>query len=174
MKILRAIAITSSLLVFSGCGRQASQSSTEKPTVRLQQEWFPYSGFAGEVSGAKRFAPANGINLVVQPGSEQVDPIKLVLAGTAPIGVVGGDLLVAAVAKGAPLVAIGVVNQHSPTVFLVPKNSEIKQPRDFVGHKVGIWRHRATWTIARFAIYRTASRNDLHIILCACTQPASS
>ncbi|MCU0784938.1 MAG: ABC transporter substrate-binding protein [Verrucomicrobia bacterium] len=60
------------------------------------------------------------------------------LAGAVPFGVVGGDLLVAAVAKGAPLVAIGVVNENTPTVFLVDEKSDIRGPKDFAGKKVGV------------------------------------
>jgi NitT/TauT family transport system substrate-binding protein len=107
-------------------------------TAELRQEWFPYAGFAGEVSAAKRFAKDQQLDLKVIPGSEEVDPIKLVLSGSADFGVVGGDLLVSAVAKGAPLVAIGVINYKSPTCFIVRANSGIKGPADFVGKRVGI------------------------------------
>jgi NitT/TauT family transport system substrate-binding protein len=113
-------------------------STGNLPTVELRQEWFPYAGFAGEVSAAERFAKDQQIDLKVVPGSEQVDPIKLVLSGSSDFGVVGSDLLVAAVAKGAPLVAIGVINYKSPTCFLVRANSGIKGPSDFVGKRVGI------------------------------------
>lgn len=107
-------------------------------TVELRQEWFPYAGFAGETSAAKRFAKEQGIDLKVIPGSEEVDPIKLVLSGSAEFGVVGGDLLVSAVAKGAPLVAIGVINYKTPSCFIVRANSGIKTPADFAGKRVGI------------------------------------
>jgi ABC-type nitrate/sulfonate/bicarbonate transport system substrate-binding protein len=108
------------------------------PVVELRQEWFPNANFAGEVSASKRFAQAEKIQLKVVPGAEDVDPIKVVLSRGADFGVVGGDLLVAAVAKGAPLVAIGVVNAKSPTCFLVKAKSGIKGPADFPGKRVGI------------------------------------
>lgn len=106
--------------------------------VELRQEWFPYSGFTGEVTAVKRFAKDQRLDLKVTPGSEEVDPIKLVLSGSSDFGVAGGDLLVSAVAKGAPLVAIGVVNYKSPSCFIVRANSGIKGPADFVGKRVGI------------------------------------
>jgi ABC-type nitrate/sulfonate/bicarbonate transport system substrate-binding protein len=108
------------------------------PVVELRQEWFPNANFAGEVSASERFAQAEKIQLKVVPGAEDVDPIKVVLSKGADFGVVGGDLLVAAVAKGAPLVAIGVVNVKSPTCFLVKAKSGIKGPADFPGKRVGI------------------------------------
>jgi ABC-type nitrate/sulfonate/bicarbonate transport system substrate-binding protein len=126
------------VMVLGSCSKPVPQAHDPLKAVTLQQEWFPFAGFAGEVSAAKRFAPANGLDLKIQPGSEQVDPIKLVLAGTAPFGVVGGDLLVAAVAKGAPLVGIGVVNEHTPTIFIVADKSGIQGPKDFIGKRVGV------------------------------------
>ena len=126
------------LLGFAACSRQAPPAGSDVVSIDLQQEWFPFAGFAGEISGAKRFAAGHGLRLQVRPGSEQVDPIKLVLSKTCPVGVVGGDLLIAAVAKGAPLVAIGVVNERSPTVFIVGDQSPIRGPADFRGRKVGV------------------------------------
>jgi ABC-type nitrate/sulfonate/bicarbonate transport system substrate-binding protein len=124
----------------TACYKPATQppENGSPAAVELRQEWFPYSGFAGEVSAAKRFAKDQQIDLKITPGSEEVDPIKLVLSGSADFGVVGGDLLVAAVAKGAPLVAIGVINYKSPTCFIVHANSGIKGPNDFIGKRVGI------------------------------------
>lgn len=117
-----------------------SQPSTEtsEPEVVLRQEWFPYSGFSGEVAAAKRFASSYGFKLKIQPGAEDVDPIKLVLAKQADFGVVGADLLITAIAKGYPLVAVGMVNDRSPTCFLVKEDSGIDGPKDFIGKRVGI------------------------------------
>lgn len=109
----------------------------ENATLSLQQEWFPYAGYAGEVE-AKRIAAQDGVSIEILPGSEAVDPIKLVMAGAADFGVASADLLISAKAKGADLVCIGVINDISPTCFLVRPDSGIKRPSDFVGHKVGI------------------------------------
>lgn len=136
--VLVSILLVTGVLL-AGCSKEPPPMTAGTPrSIDLQQEWFPFSGFAGEVAGAKRFAAKNDIELKILPGSEQIDPIKLVLAGTTQFGVVGGDLLVSAVAKGAPLVAIGVVNERTPTVFIVDKNSNIHGPKDFPGHTIGV------------------------------------
>jgi ABC-type nitrate/sulfonate/bicarbonate transport system substrate-binding protein len=106
--------------------------------VQIQQEWFTYSGFAGEVAAAKRFDEAEGVELTVAPGSESIDPIKVVMAGTADLGVASADLVLGAIDKGAPLIVVGTVNHKSPTCFLVRAGSGIRGPLDFPGHKVGI------------------------------------
>jgi NitT/TauT family transport system substrate-binding protein len=115
---------------------QPKQPSTGKP-ITLQQEWFPYAGYAGEVE-ARRLAAKDGVEIKIQPGSESVDPIKLVLSGSVDFGVAGADLVITANAKGADLVCIGVVSNISPTCFIVRPDSRIKSPDDFIGKKVGI------------------------------------
>lgn len=156
MKTSRLIIALSTLsLIFASCSRQPPPSDSTGKAVVLQQEWFPFAGFAGEVSASKRFAAKNGINLEIRAGSEQVDPIKLVLSGAVQFGVVGGDLLVAAVAKGAPLVAIGVVNENTPTVFLVDDKSDIRGPKDFPGKKVGVLPGTNTERVYQLMMKRT-------------------
>lgn len=126
------------IVFFAACHKPSPPMPGAVTVVELRQEWFPYAGFAGEVSASKRFAKEQQIELKIVPGSESVDPIKLVLSGAADFGVVGGDLLVAGVAKGAPLVAVGVINHQSPTCFVVRANSGINTPADFIGKRVGI------------------------------------
>src|SRR5687767_8709015 len=72
------------------------------PAATIQQEWFPYAGFAGEVSASRRFAQGEGLTLRVAPGAEDVDPIKLVISGSADFAVASSDLVIGAIAKGAP------------------------------------------------------------------------
>ena len=105
--------------------------------IKLQQEWFPYAGYAGECE-AVRLAALENVAIELIPGSESVDPIKLVLSGAADFGVAGADLVIGANAKGADLVVIGTINNISPTCFVVKSDSGIKSPSDFVGKKVGV------------------------------------
>lgn len=130
--------LVAAALTLASCSREVSSKTGEVETVKLQQEWFPFAGFAGEVAASKRFASANGLKLDIVPGAEDVDPIKLVISKSYDFGVVGSDLLVAAVAKGAPLIAIGAVNYKSPTCFIVKADSKISAPADFIGKRVGI------------------------------------
>lgn len=121
--------------LLSGCDE--SQKGVAN-VVNLRQEWFAYSGFSGEVLAAKKYAPNFGITLNVEAGSETVDSIKSVLSGQDDMGVASGDLVVEAIAGGAPLIAIGVINDTSPTCFISRKASGITTLRDFVGKRVGI------------------------------------
>lgn len=141
------------LASLGGCdwfGRRAQQSRT----VNLRQEWFPYSGYAGEALAAAQFASAYGVELKVNAGGETVDPIKTVLARQDDIGVVSGDILMKAVSDGAPLVAIAVVNDISPTCFLAKTSSGIRRPQDFLGRKVGVLKGTNTERVYRVMLKR--------------------
>ena len=133
--VVRLTFLLVAVALLSAC---APRSNESPQAVTLYQEWFPYAGFAGEVSAARRFAKGEGIALRVAPGAEDVDPVKLVIGGSADFAVASSDLVVAAISKGAPLVVIGVINRTSPTCFLVRADSGIHKPSDFIGRKVGI------------------------------------
>lgn len=121
---------------FIGCN-----SNSKKPnlkTVTLRQEWFPYSGYAGEMVAMYETDSIYGIDLKVEAGSDNIDPIKLVLSGKNDFGVASSDRVLIANEQGANLVVIGVINYLSPTCFLSQENLNIKTPKDFEDKKVGI------------------------------------
>lgn len=136
---MRLVLTLASLLLVLGFGWWGlfRPSNNEKITLKLQQEWFPYAGYAGECE-AVRIAALEDVAIELIPGSESVDPIKLVLSGASDFGVAGADLVIGANEKGADLVCIGTINNISPTCFLVKSGSGIKSPADFIGKKVGI------------------------------------
>jgi ABC-type nitrate/sulfonate/bicarbonate transport system substrate-binding protein len=133
-----------------GCGK----GDPKPEAVRLRQEWFPFSGFAGEMLAAKKYASKAGVNLSVQAGGQAIDPIKTVLADQDQLGVVSGDILLTSIAEGAPIVAIGVVNDRSPTCFIVRKDSNIKSIADFRGKRVGVLQGTNTQKIYELLLLR--------------------
>ena len=139
MSIVRLLALG---LVFSLAACDKAKNEPPKvvdlPTVSLRQEWFPNSNYAGALFAAKEFAVKEGIKLVVQPGADNIDPIKLVLSGESTFGDAGADKIIAANQKGAGLVVIGVLNNVSPTCFIAKKEANILTPMDFKGKKIGV------------------------------------
>lgn len=121
----------------SGNENGASQT-TETPKVTLRQEWFPNSNYAGALFAAEEFGKTHNVQIVIEPGSDQIDPVQLVAQGHNTFGDASADKVLAANEKGANLVIIGVVSYNSPTVFLAKQEKGIRTPKDFEGKRVGI------------------------------------
>lgn len=151
MKRILQTLLVGSMLLIVGCSDPVSNGRS----VTLIQEWFANANFAGELLGAQQFASKNGLSIIVQEGSYDIDPIKLVLAGQADFGVAGADKVLAANDKGADLVIVGVINQESPTCFLTLKKSGITTPQAFKGHKVGVLTGTATEYVYRLMMKRS-------------------
>lgn len=113
------------------------KTSDGKTVVRLQQQWFANSGFAGELVAQKSTADKFGLKLDVIPGSDQIDTRQVVKSGDAEFGVAGAEQVMLANEKGANLVIIGVINYKSLACFISKKKRGITKPKDFEGHKIG-------------------------------------
>lgn len=105
--------------------------------VRLQQQWFANSGFAGEIFAKEKTASKYGIQIEVLPGSDQIVTKDVVKLGEAEFGVAGAEQIMQANEKGANLVIIGVINYRSLACFISKKEKGIMKPMDMVGRKVG-------------------------------------
>jgi len=117
-------------------GRTGS-SPDVKATLRLK--WVYSAGFAGPIMGKEKgFFKKRGLDLTINPGGPQLDPIKLVAAGTDQFGITGADRLLLARQEGFPVVAIGLDNRYSFVVFTTLAKSGIRKPKDFEGRTVGI------------------------------------
>lgn len=118
--------------------KNASQAKKELTKVSLRQEWFPFAGYAGEVMAANETDSIYGLDIKIEAGADNIDPIKLVKSGSNDFGVASADRILTANEKGADLVAIGVINYTSPTCFLAKESKNIKTAKDFEGKTVGI------------------------------------
>lgn len=109
-----------------------------KPLVRLQQQWFVNSGFAGELVASKKTAEKYGIEIQVIAGSDQIDTKQMVKSGEAEFGVAGAEQIMLANEKdSANFVIIGVINYKSLACFVSKKGRNILTPKDFIGKKIG-------------------------------------
>lgn len=124
------------------CLSLAACNNSKKPEKLLKasliQEWFPNANYGGELVAMYETDSLFGLDLNVKAGSDQIDPIKLVLSGESEFGVVSADRIIQANEKGADLVVIGVANYKSPTVYLSKKEKNINTVKDFEGKKIGI------------------------------------
>lgn len=113
--------------------------NTSQTELRLRLKWLWYSGWAGElVTSEQRLWHAHGLDVEVRPGGFELDPIRLVAAGSDDIGVAGADQILLAREKGIPLVAFAAQYQESPVGFVAKASSEITKIEDFKGHRIGV------------------------------------
>lgn len=99
----------------------------------------------------------------VREGSEELDPIKMVLSGEDDIGVSSLDRIIEANNKGADLVAIGIINYKSPTCFITLKKNKFSSIEDFKKYKVGVFTGNNTEMIYQLLLDKAGiSRSDIN------------
>lgn len=148
MKKLLFILLAS--LTILSCNNNSTTSKSRDISLRF--DWIPTMSFAGDIVAMNNFASAEGVKLILHPAGEGLDPIKMVISDVDNIGIVGLDKLLLANEKGANLVAIGIVDNVTPTVFMSRKENNIITPQDFIGKKVGVQSGGATEFVYRSLI----------------------
>jgi NitT/TauT family transport system substrate-binding protein len=108
--------------------------------VSLQLQWIPQAQFAGYyVALDKGWYRDEGIDLTIKPGGPESNPVELVANGKSDFGTALLADLAVAVQKGRPVISIGQIQQRNGLYLASRKSSNIKQPKDFIGKRVGIW-----------------------------------
>lgn len=121
------------------CNNNNNGKHPDKITkVSLRQEWFPTANYAGELFAQYETDKNYGLDIKLEAGSDNIDPIKLVLSGENDFGIASADRILTANETGANLVVIAVANPTSPTCFLSKVDKNITIPKNFEGHTVGI------------------------------------
>ena len=108
----------------------------EPVPVTLQLKWFHQFQFAGYYAAQlKGFYRAEGLDVTLLEANPRQVPMPMVESGRAQFGV--SDLEVfQAYLEGRPLVALGVIFQHSPNVIIALRRSGIQRPSDLTGRTV--------------------------------------
>ncbi len=122
----------------NGCGGNHSTTTGKLDKVTLRQQWFPNAGYAGELFAINETGKRYDIDISLQPGADDIDPIKLVLAGQNTFGIAGADQILEANEKGADLVVIGTINYKSLGCFIARADKNIYAPKDFENKTVGV------------------------------------
>lgn len=140
------------LLFIVGC---SSEKKEVKTAVTLREEWFPSACYAGDIMAMNETSKNTDIQIKVEPGAEDIDPVKLVIAGQNDFGVAGGDRIISANKKGADLVVLGTINYKSPTCFISLASKNILTPKDFEGKVIGVMSGNNTEYIYRALLSKT-------------------
>lgn len=137
--VISLLAITVVWLSVLYAPKSVEQQPQKKPAeASLRLAWIPQGTFAGDYVAVKDgLWNTEEIIIEVNPGGFEYDSIKLVAASEDTFGIASGPELIEARARGVPLVAIGVVIPDSPIVWVSKAGSGIKEPKDFLGKRVG-------------------------------------
>lgn len=127
----KIIALTLAIVILAGC-------NNKKNLTTLRFDWVANMNFIGDIYASKEIAEKNGLDLKCEEAGFGVDPIKMVVSGQNDFGIVSLEQLYMANEKGANLVAIGVINDVSPVVFLSKSDKKFVEPKDFEGKTVGL------------------------------------
>ncbi len=122
------------------CGRQCARALDE---VRLQLQWAPQAQFAGYFAAEEQgYFEAAGLKVTILDGGPDVIPQAVGSAADGPEFTISWVPKVLEAREGTPasdLVNIAQIFQRSGTLSVSWKESNITQPADFKGKKVGAW-----------------------------------
>ncbi|MEU4311122.1 ABC transporter substrate-binding protein [Nocardia sp. NPDC024068] len=130
------------LFAVSACGATGGQGTTgtgDGIPVRVQLGFIPntqnYAIPHGIADGS--YAEA-GLDVTYAPGGIGVEPIKVVAAGQAEIGIANGEAIVAAQGSGMKLKILGAEFGNSPLGMLCRDDSGVETLADIAGKKIGV------------------------------------
>lgn len=120
-------------------GRAPERSKALTPAT-LQLQWVTQAQFAGYyVALDKGWYRDEGIELNIKPGGPDITSVDLVSAGTSDFGTALLADLAVAIGKGKQVISIGQIQQANGLLLIAKKDSGIKQPKDFLGKRIGVW-----------------------------------
>jgi ABC-type nitrate/sulfonate/bicarbonate transport system substrate-binding protein len=131
-------------LTLGGCGKRESEGTSVNQTplvkVSTRLKWLPGALYLGSIAAKQNgYWSQQGLDVTVEPGGFEADPIKLVAAGSNDFGITGAEQLLQARANGVPIVAIYMELKDSPVGWMTLKSSGITSPQQFRGKRVGAW-----------------------------------
>lgn len=130
-----AILITNATLwLILSCALFVAPAKSEPLHLQLRwQHQFQFAGYYAAVE--KGFYRNAGLDVIIHEGAPGLLPITEVLKGRAQYGVANSEVLLERL-RGAPLVALAAIFQHSASILLARKDAHIETPEDLTGKKV--------------------------------------
>jgi NitT/TauT family transport system substrate-binding protein len=121
--------------------------------VNMQLGWITGGNQIGEVVSKRLgfFKDAN-IDFAIQPGGPNIDGVAIVASGRYEVGQVSSSpSLMLAASQSLPVTCFAVGAQEHPYTFFSLPRAPIREPKDMIGHKIGI---QATGQILLSALLR--------------------
>lgn len=111
-----------------------------KTVLNMQLGWIAGGNQIGEVCAkALGYYEAEGIDMRIQPGGPNVDGVAVVASGRFEVGQVSSSpSLMLAASQDLPVVCFAAGCQRHPYAFYSLAKKPVREPKDFIGKKVGI------------------------------------
>lgn len=138
--VTAAVLFTLFAVLLGACGGAAPAPAAEPDKVTVQLSWFhgvEYAGFYAAVDKGY-YADAN-IEVVLNAGGPEINPIDEVNNGNAQFGITSGDSLIMARTAGQNFVAVATIFKENPLAITSLKQDGITSPDDLVGKTVGVY-----------------------------------
>lgn len=114
----------------------AAGTSKSLDIIDFQLRWHHQFQFAGYYAAVEKgFYEEEGLDVRIHEAAPGKTPVGEVLAGRAQYAESNAEILYARL-QGQPLVVLASIFQHSPSVLLVRKDSNITNPHDLIGKKI--------------------------------------
>ncbi|MGZ4430389.1 MAG: ABC transporter substrate-binding protein [Gaiellales bacterium] len=131
-------------LAAAACGGSAA-SSTPSTAVSLQLDWYPNPDHVGLFSALDRgFFSRAGLNVSTEQPSDVTDPIKLVAAGRADLGISYEPELFFAQQQHIPVVAVAALVPTALNSIIARGDEGIRRISDLRGKTIGADGSRST------------------------------
>lgn len=126
--------------VTAGAATGAAAADT---VVRLQLKWTHQFQFAGIYAALSQgYYREAGLDLRIVEGGPEIDPVGVVTGGGAEFGI-GNSSLIIDHSRGAPIMVVAPIFQHSPFVILARTGAGIDMPPDLAGRTLALEAHSA-------------------------------
>ena len=134
--IIGALALMLMPIIFEN--QNSPRSDFTELEYRLK--WLANPGFIGDIyADAYGLYRAEGLNVTVEPGGPNRDPIAALETGQAQFGVASADQVLNALYKGSDLVVLAQIYRKNPVQWIYRTNDHtIDRASDLSGKRVGI------------------------------------
>ncbi len=128
------------LAIFIGLSNPVWASSLESSAFEtsIQLNWKFQFEFAGPIAAKEKgFYAQQGLNVVLNEGGPDIDPVESVIKGRSHFGISGSSLIIDRY-EGKPVVALATLLQNSAVGLLVRKSAGVKSVFDIQGKRLAI------------------------------------
>jgi len=138
--------------------------SVSAEPIHLQLRWHHQFQFAGYYAALEKgYYKDAGLDVIIHEGTPEKKPVQEVLQGHAQYGEANSELLLERL-RGAPLIALAAIYQHSPSVLIARKDAEISSPDGLVGKKIMLLNQTVDADFVAMFNNEGIDINRLHII----------